>query len=156
MFHDQMSRYYGFLSLEGESEAHRGRYADESKGYQKLNKYYMEHYGKLIQPARSPDPKKIPENWYRYKRDEVDVSTKRLAIQTGIEGWIAWEKDTKELYERSAKDLFDQGHLASYKFIMEYVKDVDEELAKAEEQRLWYQSTGYDMPFIMDLDLTKN
>lgn len=150
MYHDQLHQYYAFLALQGESEAHRGHYESESRAYHKLHDYYLTHYGKLIPRMRSVDPGKIPENWYRYRRDEVDASTKRLAVQTGMESWVDWERETKALYEKSAKDLLDLNEMDAYRFMMCYVEDVSEELKCAEAQKLEYQSTGYDMSYIMD------
>ena len=150
MYHDQMCRYYGFLGLYGYRKEHHEHFMSETEGYQRLNTYYSDHYNRLIPEQRSVDPKKIPENWWRYRKDEVDAGTKRLAIQQGVEGWIDWETNTKELYERSAKELFDLGDLAAYDFVMEYVKDVNDEMETAHRKRVSLQSTGYDMPYIME------
>lgn len=150
MYHDQMSRYYGFLGLFGYRLMHDTHYAEETMGYRDINAYYTDHYCKLIPERRVADPKAIPDGWYPHVRGDVDPSTKRKAIQTGAEAWVTWETETKALYEKAAKELYTQGELASYRKVMEYVKDVDCELAEAKKEMLTLEATGYDIPYIMD------
>lgn len=149
MFHDQMARYYDFLGLRGYKRCHEYHYAEESVGYRKLNRYFTNHYGRLIPKQRSEDPNKIPENWYRFKREDVDPNTKRNAVQSGIESWVTWERDTKTLYEKACKDLFDMGEVAASKKVGKMVKAVDKELKCAERKWIALVSVGYDMISVM-------
>ena len=150
MYHDQMSRYYGFLGLFGYRAMHDHHYQEETDGYRKLNAYYSDHYCKLIPNKRVADPKKIPEGWLPHSRRDVDLSTKKKAIQTGAEGWVEWEVETRSIFMKCAKELFDSGEMASYAEVMEYVRDVDCELSEARKELLILESTGYDLSFIMD------
>ena len=58
----------------------------------------MNHYNKFV-PKRSlnnlSSPTLIPDSWYNYTKDNVDINTKRNAIKTGFERWIDWEKEVK-------------------------------------------------------------
>lgn len=150
MYHDQMSRYYGFLGLFGYRAMHDYHYQEETDGYRKLNAYYSDHYCKLMPDRRVVDPKKIPEGWFPHIRRDVDLSTKKKAIQTGAEGWVEWESETRSIYTKAAKDLLELGEMASFAEIMEYVRDVDNELSDARNELLTLESTGYDLSFVMD------
>lgn len=150
MYHDQMSRYYGFLGLFGYRLMHDTHYADETMGYRDINAYYCDHYCKLIPERRVADPHVIPDGWYPHSRRDVDPATRRKAVQTGAEGWVAWETETKALYEKAAKDLYNLGEIASYRKVMDYVKDVDYELACANKELITLEAVSYDLPYIVD------
>lgn len=133
VFHDEMSRYYDFLGMCDMRDKHRCHYKEETEGYIKLCEYYMHHFGKLIPHTPMNRPDVIPESWYMYSRQDVDASTKRNAVKSGAKKWIAWESETKDLYEDCCGELLNNGEIASSYFIMNYVADVDNELAGAHE-----------------------
>ena len=134
VFHDEMSRYYDFLNLCDLRDEHRHHYDEETKGYIKLCEYYMHHANKLIPHTPMSRPDVIPESWYMYTRQDVDASTRRNAVQSGAKKWVAWESETKGLYEDCCGELLNDGEIASAYFVMEYAKDVDNELAEAHKQ----------------------
>lgn len=85
MIHDQMSHYYCFLNLKGYSKCHKYHFLKENQDYMELNKYYLHHHSRLIKEKPIEDPKVIPNSWYAYNREDVDATTKRNAVKTGIE-----------------------------------------------------------------------
>ena len=145
MIHEKLANYYDFLSLKGYKRLHEYYYLEESCMYRKLCRYYINHYDKLIPESSFDDPEVIPVNWYRYSRHDVDVSSKRNAVKTGIAKWVDWEKETKKLYQNMYKELMDLGEVAAAQFIGEYVCAVDYELKKAERCQLNRVSTDYDI-----------
>lgn len=149
MRHDQMSDYYDFLSLRGYKRCHEYHYKKEMCGYRRLHRYVINHYGKLIEEKRIDDPEAIPSSWYRYNRKEVDANTKRSAVRTGIEKWVAWEKETKELYQKAYRDLMDANEEAAALFLEDYIKDVDCELKWAERKAIELNDVDYSLAFIM-------
>lgn len=140
VFHDEMSRYYDFLDMCEYRDEHRKQYAEETKGYQKLCEYYMHHYNKLIPHTPMARPDVIPESWYMYQMQDVDTSTKKNAVRSGAKKWVSWESETKDLYEDMCGELLNNGEIASAYFIMDYVKDVDCELAKATDLHIKLES----------------
>lgn len=46
--------------------------------------------------------------------------------------WCKWEHETKELYTKSVKDLYDAGEVAAAGMIYELVRDVDDECKYAD------------------------
>lgn len=50
--------------------------------------------------------------------------------------WCEWEHETKELYAKSAKDLYDAGEVAAAHMICELVRDVDDECKHADRLAL--------------------
>lgn len=149
VFHDQMSRYYDFLSLKGYKRCHEYHYFGEILGYRKLCRYFMNHYHTFIPYTDMDDPKVIPENWYRYSRQEVDSSTKKAAVKSGIEKWVKWEKDTKKLYQAMYKELMALDEVAAAQLIGCYVEDVSCELKYAERKHLDLEAIDYDLPTIV-------
>ena len=150
MFHEQMANYYDFLQLEGYKYCHEYHFKAESNSYRKLNRYYLNHYNKLIPESRVEDPKVIPDNWYRYSRSDVDIQTKKNAIKTAMDKWVDWETDTKETLERMYCELLDLNEISTAIFISKFIEDVDCELKWAERKRLDLMSVDYDMTYILE------
>ena len=136
VFHDEMSRYYDFLSLCDYRDEHKKRYEEETKGYQRLCEYYMHHYNKLLPNLPMNRPDEIPDSWYMYKRQDVDTNTRKNAVRSGMQKWVEWESETKDLYEEMCGELLNNGEIASACFISKYITDVDHELAEATDQLL--------------------
>ena len=149
MVHDQMANYYDFLSLRGYKRCHEYHFKHESGNYRKLNRYYLNHYNKLIKEARIEDPNIIPESWYNYTRMDVDIQTKKNGIKTAISKWVSWERETKEKLEEAYEDLYDQGEVATALFLKEFICDVDCELKYAERKHIDLMSVDYDMTYIL-------
>ena len=149
MIHDQMSDYYDFLSLRGYKRCHEYHYKREMCDYRRLHRYVINHYGKLIEEKRIDDPEAIPSSWYRYKRDEVDAGTKRTAVKNGIEKWVAWEKETKSLYQMAYRELMALKEEAAAIFIQHYIEAVDCELKWAERKAIELETVDYNLAFII-------
>ena len=149
MIHDKMADYYDFLSLRGYKRCHEYHFKKESSCYRKLHRYFLNHYNRLIEEIPIENPDIIPSSWYRYTRAEVDVTTKRNAVKSGVTKWVSWEKETKEKYQKAYADLMDIGDAASAIFIQEFIKDVDCELKWAERKEIDLASADYNMSFIL-------
>lgn len=149
VFHDQLARYYDFLNLKGYKRCHEFHYFEETIGYRKLCRYFMNHYNMFIPYDDMDNPQVIPESWYRYTRQEVDPGTKKTAIKTGVEKWVKWEKATKQLYQDMYHELISIGEVAAAKKVAEYVCDVDCELKYAERKHIDLETIGYDLPTIV-------
>jgi len=70
--------------------------------YQDFVIYFTEHYNKLIPKFGIESFSSIsivPNNWYEYKREDVDINTRRSAVKTGLERYVYWERDTKKFFE---------------------------------------------------------
>lgn len=145
MTHESLANYYDFLGLEGYKRCHEYHYLAETMNYRSLCRYFINHHNMLIPDTRIETPSVIPDSWYSHKRQDVDTTTKRNAVQAGLEKWVEWEKSTKDLYEKMYKELMDIGEVASAIKVQCFVCDVDKELKKAERYKLNKESIGYDM-----------
>lgn len=150
MLHSQMSDYYGFLGLKGYQKCHKYHYFSENANYKSLGEYYLTHYNKIIIDTRVDDPGIIPESWFKYSRQDVNVTTRKNAIQTGMERWVQWERDTKHLYEQFYQELISLREISSAYKMAEYIQDVSEELAQAEQKYLELKAMDYDISVIID------
>ena len=149
MIHEQLADYYDFLNLHGYKRCHEYHSKCEMKYMRKLHRYFINHYNKLIEENPIENPDVIPSSWYRYKRDEVDVNTKRNAVKAGIEKWVAWETETKTLYEQAYIDLLDLGEVAAAKKIACYVCAVDRELKWAQRKHINLVTADYSISYIL-------
>lgn len=149
MIHEQMSDYYDFLNLHGYKRCHEYHGRCEMKNMRKLHRYFINHYNKLIEEENIDNPNLIPSSWYRYTRQEVDTNTKKSAVRTGIEKWVAWEKETKDLYERMYIELLDMGEAAAANKVACFVHDVDCELKWAQRKHIDLVTADYDIGYIL-------
>lgn len=148
MFHEKMANYYDFLCLRGYKRAHEYHMAKESKAFRKLNRYYINHFDRLIEETAVPEPDVIPASWYRYTRHDVDMNTKRQAVKNGIEKWVAWEEETKELYQEMYLELMDKRYVAAAEELACCIRAVDEELKHAYRKHIYLESVDYSMESI--------
>lgn len=149
MIHDQLTTYYDFLQLKGYKRCHEYHYLCENVAYRGINRYYTNHHNKMIELGQIPNPELIPSSWYKYTRHDVDQNTKRNAVKAGLEKWVNWEKDTKELYEKMYVELMNLNEVASACKVKELISDVDQELKVAERKFLDAKAVDYDMTYIL-------
>ena len=145
MIHDEMSRAYSFLGLEGFSLCHNSHHIEETHNYMHLCQYYSNHYHKLIELEEIPQPKIIPAAWNKYTTMDVDINTKREAVQAMMEKWVTWERDTKKLYQEMYQALWANGEIASVQKISCFICDVDKELEHAEKKWIQLKTVNYDI-----------
>ena len=149
MTHSQLSDYFGFLGLEGYQICHKYHYFEENSNYRKLCDYYLKHYNKIIMERPFSNPNLIPNSWYQYTKSDVDIQTRKTAIQSGYEKWIEWEQETKNFYEKCYQDLIDLDEVAAAEEIKTYILDVSEELAQAYQHNLMLMANSYDISDII-------
>ena len=149
VFHDEMARYYGFLNLKGYEKCHEYHYAEESKAYRDLCRYYLSRFHEFIPVEPMNRPNVIPESWYKATMKDVDKGTKQSGVKSGIEKWVEWEKKTKSLYQDMYLSLIEIGEPAAAMKVACYVKDVDMELKYAEMKHITLEGIGYDLPTVV-------
>lgn len=150
MFHSQMADYFDFLGLQGYKRLHEYQYFEESAGWRRVCRYYINHHGKLIPDRFKGEVKVIPETWETANRMSVGKSTKQKAIEDGFNQYQAWEAETKVVYERYAAQLRETGKIADAIFVDGLVEDVNCELKKVERMILNLISAGYDMVYVVE------
>lgn len=150
MLHEQFANYYDFLGLKGYKRCHEYHMLTEMLGYRSLSRYFINHHNKLISDSHIENPEVIPSSWYKYTRQDVDTNTKKNAVKVGLEKWISWERETKQLYENMYRELMNLGEIASAMKIEEYIYDVDCELKKAEQYKLDKEAVNYDLVYIVE------
>lgn len=152
MVHQQLVNYYAFLALDGYRKCHEYHYYEQSCSYIEFVKYYINHYGRLI-PKHSfeslTSPNLIPDNWYEYRREDMDINTKRNAIKNGFEKWVLWERGVKTFLQEMYTELINNNQIALAIKVKQHIKDVDQELEKAELKYLQIKASDYDMPMII-------
>ena len=149
MIHTQLSDYYDFLNLHGYKRCHEWHCKKEMHMMRRLHRYFINHYNRLIEEDAIENPDVIPSSWYRYKRQEVDINTKRSAVKSGIEKWVSWESETKDLYQKMYKELMDLGDVAAAKKICKLVKSTDCELKWAQRKHINLVAADYSMSYIL-------
>lgn len=145
MLHKELMDYFNFVGFHMFAVKQKERYLEESGGYADFCFRYMRVKNKLL-PQNAPDYESIiPENWYKYTRQEVDNGTRRSALKTGMTAWIDWEKETLALYETFAHQLRDEGKEECALIFEELIREVSEELHNAEAIQLKLEGVGYNI-----------
>lgn len=145
MTHSQLSDYFGFIGLKGFQECHLYHYFEENCNYKKVGDYYLKHYNKLLldQPFKNPDV--IPQDQFQYNRQQVTAEVRKEAIRAAIEKQVYQEKNTKKKYEQCYEALIQLNEIAGAAYLEQYIIDVDNELAEAEQLYLELMATDYDI-----------
>ena len=149
MLHDQMADYYDFLNLRGYKRCHEYHAHKEMCDMRCLHRYFINHFNRLIEEDTIPNPNIIPSSWYRYTRQEVDANTKRQAVKQGIEKWVAWETETKDLYQQMYRELMDIGEVAAAEKVSCFICSVDKELKWAQRKHINLVAADYSIGYIL-------
>lgn len=150
MFHDEMAKVYDFLGLYGYARCQDYHHIEETNGYRQLYNYYATHYYQLIMIDNIPKPKIIPDTWYKYHTQVVDIGTKKNMIKELHTKWVEWEKSTKKLYQEMRQELVALNEIDAALELDKYIRDVSKELHHAEKSLLNLESINYDMSLIID------
>lgn len=150
MMHDQMADYFDFLGLNGYKRLHLYQYFTESKERRDVAHYYINHHGKLIQDRFEGNVQMIPESWRSANRMSVGRSTKQKAVEDGFSVYLGWEQATKDVYQKYATALREQGYVADAIFVDRLVEDVDNELERLERIITDLITSGYDPVYILE------
>lgn len=150
MMHDQMADYFDFLGLSGYKRLHLYQYLAESKERRDVAHYYINHHGKLIPDRFEGNVQMIPESWRSANRMSVGKSTKQKAVEDGFSVYLGWEQATKDVYQKYATALREQGYVADAIFVDRLVEDVDNELERLERIITDLITSGYDPVYILE------
>lgn len=150
MMHDQMADYFDFLGLSGYKRLHLYQYFTESKERRDVVHYYINHHGKLIPDRFEGNVQMIPESWRSANRMSVGKSTKQKAVEDGFSVYLGWEQATKDVYQKYATALREQGYVADAIFVDRLVEDVDNELERLERIITDLITSGYDPVYILE------
>lgn len=151
MFHDEMADLFDFLGLRGFKRMHEYQYLAESAEHRGVSRYYMNHHGMLLDCGELDPITVIPDDWYKYTRDDVSATTRQQAVQRAMQQYRQWETDTKALYEKCAAHLISWKKIADFNKVNDLIKDVDEELKYLERLCLELQAVDYDCSYIETL-----
>lgn len=152
MNHQAFAKYYSFLGLDGYKLFHEYQYYEQTCSYLKFTFYFMQHYSKLL-PKFSTQTLStfsiVPDNWYEYSREDMDINTRRSAVKNGLEKYLHWQKETKKVFEDMYTQYFTIGEQTLALKMKQFLDSVDKEIKKAELCYLEISSTDYDMPTVI-------
>lgn len=151
MTHSQLADYFGFLGLDGYQQCHIYHFFEENCNYKKIERYFLDHYNKLIKDMPVQNPNIIPEDQFQYSRQQVTKEIRKEAVRAGFDKQVYQEKGTKKFYEQCYQNLIQMNEIAGAEELAKYIKDVDYELAEAVRIFLKLESIDYDMSDIMML-----
>lgn len=150
VMHSDMRQIYQFLNLDGYAACQDYHYCEEIENQSALQRFYIDTYFKLLPVGEMKRRELIPNSWYKYTSQEVDIGTKRNAIKELMGKWIAWEKETKHLYEEMYLELIGIKEIAAALYVSKLVKDVSEELSSAQKSLLDLEAIGFNLDVIID------
>ena len=144
-FHKQAMEYFSFLTLPGYKKCQEYHYYEEISNCRKLYDYYLDNYRRLIKYAAASPQDLINPNMYKYARENINTNDKRATTRTIMKQWVAWETETKQLFEKSYKEIEDPA--AALK-ILQLLKEVENELRDATNKYIQLETVDYDIIFI--------
>lgn len=153
MNHEQFANYYDFLGLEGYKLCHEYHYFEQMCAYRQFISYYIKHYNKLIPTSTNESLLSftiIPNNWYDYLRDDMDINTRRNAVKSGIEKYVHWEEQVKNFLEDMYTQTMSQRHVAMSFKIKQLIQSVEKEIEKAKQTYLELKAIDYDLSVIIE------
>lgn len=117
----------------------------------RIHRYLIDHRNRLLPVANAKHVDAIPVEWSNFTRQAVESETKSKAVEAGMREWCERGHETKELYAKSAKDLYGAGEVAAAHMICELVRDVDDECEYADRSALSLSAVDYDMRVIVPM-----
>ena len=152
MTHQQLANYYDFLGLQGYKCCHEYHLNEQFCNYREFVSYYITHCNKLLlkQPVQSLISNPIiPDNWYNFVRQDVDINTRRNAVKNGVEKWVQWQKETKKVLEDMYIEFINNNQVGIAIELSKYIKNVTKEIQIAQQKLLKLKATDFDMPTIV-------
>lgn len=149
MFHDQLAQVFLFLGMPKYEKAQYDQYREESDRYHDVCHFYGTRSNKLLRAASVGNVEIIPSNWYDYTRMDMSFPTRKQTIKEMFEKWIAWEEETKRLFEVSYCELIELHEVAYADRVLMYIQSADEEIERVRRDYLEMKSTDFDMPSIV-------
>ena len=149
MIHDQLAQMFCFLGLPGYQKIQSEQYIDESTNYTQITHYYIATYDRVLKTGRVDNPDLL-SSITDLSKDQLRSTTRKQLIESGFTSWVKWEKDTKDLYQRLYSELIACGEVSSAAKLLDYIKDVDSELAKAKDILHRLRAVEFDLVAIAD------
>lgn len=150
MLHSQLIDYFNFLSLNGYAEIHVENFKAENSRNLDISRYYIRNYHKLIPLFAVENTNLIPNSWFNYNTEIVDTNTRKAGIKSAFEKWVAWEKKTNDVMTKAYNELVEIEELNAASYVLDIIRDVNEELAFAEQTLIRLNAINYDMVSIFE------
>ena len=150
MIHDQLSQVFCYLGLYGYEKIHLHQYEDESKSYKDIARYYILRIGRPVVLCRIDDPGILSQSWLSSSSWDVRPSTKKQAVNDCFSRWVKWETDTRCLYQGLYAEALSIGEVSNAAKILDYAREVDEELVKAKDILQRLTSIDFDLVAMYD------
>ena len=149
MLHSSWSDYFAFLGLDGFKCLHEYRYMEESENMRMIRRYFIEHYNELPIDTRIDSDISPYVPYSNETRFAISSSTKQMHTQISLEGWVKWERESKQMFEQAYKELSDMGEIAGSNAVEKLVNETDKELCCAEQLLLQMKMTDFDTNVIV-------
>lgn len=152
MIHQQFITYYDFLGLQGYKTCQYYHYLEESSRYEDFVLTYINYTNKII-PIHYINTDSIfivPDNWYKYTREDIDTGTKQSAIKTGYQKWLKWERDIKVFLEQKYVELINLKQVSLALKIQQYINEVNQQIKQIQEDYLNLKTINYDLSVIAE------
>lgn len=151
MLHNDFANYFAFVGLHGYEALQNERFMDESASYSKLQKFYINTYSKILKQQPLQYESFIPSNLYGRSSQDVATNMVRQCVKAVAEKWVAWETDTKELYEEMYLELMNnQTEVQTALFIAAMLGEITNELDFAKTFLANVQMSNYDIVYILE------
>lgn len=132
MLHTQLTELFAFINLAKDMDRQKKQLHKETDGLLKLEEYCAQHHHIFITANSPPQIDILNLGMLKESNSKLNPDDYVYLIQYGMKEWIKWEKESKVVYENAYRDLVSISEIAAADFVMQYVRDVDNELMDAE------------------------
>ena len=145
MMHSELGDLFAYLGLDGFAKTQDYQFLSENYERQLVNRYAIYHLGYVVSNGGVRGSKYIPSELNGVSRVDVNVLDKKDMTRYAVETWVNWETETKELYGNWYVDLCDNHCISSSLFVDGLVRDVDDELKRANEILVELKNVNFEM-----------
>ena len=149
-FHDGMANLYGFLCLDGYRKHHEKQFCEEGETRRDFINFVCSCFNIIPKEKYHESFSIIPDDWFKYKRQDVTPQIRKQAIEKSFQQYVEWESESKEIYEHCSKRLFELGCMNGFNEVLKISSCVCEELRNVEKMHLALKSVSFDSQYIQD------
>jgi len=147
-FHDESNDLFNYLSLEGFAAWHEWQYITE--------RLYQKKIKKLITSTYNIISKNSPQNDFNIlsliknkNRKQLKPDDRYNIIKMSFIEYEKFERNNLMEYENMAKELSNNSDISLYAYVLEKIKDVENELAFLNDFILSHETMDWDFPQII-------
>lgn len=148
MLFDQLSNLMDFLNLHGYKRQFEYYAMEEFVERKHFNRYFTNHYSKLLQDKGVDNPNIISTQYYKYKREDISSDYKSKYIKESLSKVREYYVNTIQHLNKAIKALVDGGYIQDMCIFKERLECYNQRLKYLDREIIHLEDIGYDIDTI--------